>query len=477
MLEKARNATSEVTVWVIINLRKARLPHFYLRAMKLRKNVLQPLRLETPAFAAEPTEFPDIIRQGFVSSGFSNLLRFDERPAALLTDYTEHRQKSTAGNLFRTANRIQASVDSVVVLSLGNSGLGAKAIAQACTQPYWNYLSRADRGSKPRMFFIDDRSDNDTIQGLLHLLGHHRPANSNFDPDKWALMVLASEPTLSPQSQRSVTKSETGWQLEAMLSALDRHVANDASAMSQRLMAVAPQSGFIAKRLSTYGEYDFFASYDEPPAMQCLGPLGLLPATVLGINIMELLAGASWMSQHFHKAPPAENLIFRLVDWLSTFEAASANPSHIHIWNPGMQGCYNWYRDLQRAMVPFAASPRNADTSIFPLPQNVLAPRGILESGEIHVLIERPRFDPIAFDHPDNAQQRFQGKIEHPSLANRPLGTAAAEIRLAELDELHLGQWMQWVLLLAASSKLIGLSPPEANVSPFDTEYGLEMTT
>jgi glucose-6-phosphate isomerase len=456
--------------------------------MKLRRNVLQPLRMEFhqhPSVAISPSSvhardydlISETLRHAFSSSTESRLLQFFSRPQDILKEYSTQRDSSIAGNLFRTANRIQASVDCVVVLSRDQAALGAKAITQACCQPFWNHLSRADRGSKPRMFFIDDSSDNDTIQALLHMLGCHRPTTSNFDPDRWALLVLDSNHGSSnneqsdehqpDEKQQSGEKSEKWWQLQAMLSALSKHVANDESEMRQRLMAVIPATGSIAKTLSVYGDYDFFASSDEPAPFQCFGPLGLLPATLLGINIMELLAGGSWMAQHFHEATPDENLILRLLLELKACNESSHHPTTLRIGNPGLIAWQEWYRDLQRMSNRFVAASKQRELST-----NKTSQAGSV--GEIHVAVDQPRFDPIELGDAVNLQDRSQGNTEDPFRSTCNRGNTTATLRLAQLDELHTGQLMQFMLLLSASSKLIGVSPPIAADLRFSADRGLE---
>jgi hypothetical protein len=75
--------------------------------------------------------------------------------------------------------------------------------------------------------------------------------------------------------------------------------------------------------------------------------------------------------------------------------------------------------------------------------------------------VDRPRFDPIGFDDTGNSQDRMLENIEDHLRSNCDRGIATATLRLAELDELHTGQLIQFMLLLSASSKLMGLSPPE----------------
>jgi glucose-6-phosphate isomerase len=427
--------------------------------MKLRRNVLQPLRLELDPSPLDQTQIQRTLHDAFASPALAPHLRFDGRPAALLQEYSNQRQDSIAGQLFRTANRIHSTVDSVVVLSLGTSALGAAAIAQACCQPYWNHSSRADRGSKPRVFFLDDRSDTDTVQGMLHLLGSHRPTTSNFDLAPWALVVLAAD-----VQDAEAKLPQEAWQLEVLLSALEKQVGNQASDLNQRVIAVSPKDGSLAKRLRICGECDFFSSLHEPAAAQCFGPLGLLPATLLGVNIMELLAGAAWMSKHFHQAPADENLVVRFMAWLTQDAVPRGQQNRIHIYNPGLQGWSRWYRDLRDGLtIARSENPEPASHSM-------------RTDGEIHVVVERPRFDPIEFGNSDNSQHRLRASIENRIRADREQGRSVAEIRLGELDELHIGQWLQFLLLVTASSRILGVHPPATAIWQVNGEQDSEST-
>jgi hypothetical protein len=237
--------------------------------------------------------------------------------------------------------------------------------------------------------------------------------------------------------------------------------------MRQRLMAVAPLSGSIAKQLSVYGDYDFFVSCDEPAPFQCFGPLGLLPATLLGINIMELLAGASWMSQHFYEASPNENLVLRLLHALVPSNESTTQPTPLRIWNPGLFAWQDWYRDLRQMSDQIKTTSGSSEFS-----KNVSSDSGAI--GEINIIVDRSRFDPIGFDDAGNSQDRLLENIEDHLRSNCDRGIATAILRLAELDELHSGQLMQFMLLLSASSKLMGLSPPATADVRSNAHDGLE---
>lgn len=420
--------------------------------MKLRRNVLQPLRIlidhgaMDPGTKLSPIEDQDRDRIAGLRNALNHWVsqsaeqHVAPRPRALLEQYSRHRSTSPLGHLFRVANRIHSSVDSVVILCRGDAAIGAQAIVEACGQPYWNHLSRAERGSKPRIFFVEEQSDNDSIQGLLHMLGAHRPGSANAEQDGWALLVLGHENETD----------EAMWQLEPLLAALQSSTANDANRFQQRVFAVASPQGPLANRLRAWGSIDRFDAYDEAAHLQCFGLLGLLPAALVGINIMELLAGASWMTDHFGQAPPEENLILRYMLWKLRCAQVGMPSETIRIWNPGLTAWRRWH-DALAARDAFAHLPRQSHTM-----------------GEVSIVIERPKFDPIGLDPAGNAPDRVRARMERYHQSLKAKGQTVVEIQLAELDELHVGQLMQFMLLVSASSRMKWSGEQDSTCKNFD---------
>ena len=78
---------------------------------------------------------------------------FTELPERLLDAYHSDRANSELNHILETASRIKEAVDRVVVLGIGGSYMGARALMECCCQPYFNEFSRAERGSRPRMYF------------------------------------------------------------------------------------------------------------------------------------------------------------------------------------------------------------------------------------------------------------------------------------------------------------------------------------
>ena len=95
---------------------------------------------------------------------------FVDLPQRLLTDYEMHRGDSELGQILATASRLREAVDRVVVLGIGGSYMGARALMDACCHPYHNELDRGRRGGTPRLYFEGNNVDNDAMRGLLDLL-------------------------------------------------------------------------------------------------------------------------------------------------------------------------------------------------------------------------------------------------------------------------------------------------------------------
>ena len=110
---------------------------------------------------------------------------FHELPERILDQYRSQGTESELGQILATADRLKQAVDRVVVLGIGGSYMGARALMESCCQPYYNEYSRAERGGRPRIYFEGNNVDNDWSQGLLHLL------RTQTDDLPWAIVVIS----------------------------------------------------------------------------------------------------------------------------------------------------------------------------------------------------------------------------------------------------------------------------------------------
>jgi glucose-6-phosphate isomerase len=197
------------------------------------------------------------------------------RPSRMLAwTRLPYSQKTVVADILRTAARVRRKFDNFVVLGIGGSALGPIAVHDALAHPFYNLVSREERGGGPRLF-VEDNVDPERMKALLAML----------DITKTCFNVITkSGSTSETMSQflivRDLLRSAVGdrWR---------HHVIATTDKKRGSLIRIAQEDS-----LKTFAIPDGVGGrFSE------LSAVGLLPAAVCGIDIEELLAGAAWMDE------------------------------------------------------------------------------------------------------------------------------------------------------------------------------------
>lgn len=108
---------------------------------------------------------------------------FHELPDRLLAEYRSFGERSELGRIRAAANRLSAAVEDVVILGIGGSYMGARALLEACCHPYYNEAPAAARRGRPRIYFEGNNVDNDALADLRELLAKRN--------GKWGIVVIS----------------------------------------------------------------------------------------------------------------------------------------------------------------------------------------------------------------------------------------------------------------------------------------------
>ncbi len=331
-------------------------------------------------------------------------------PRRLLAEYDEERPASRLFAVLAEARRIREACDRLVIAAGGGVGAATQLVVAACCHPFHEQLSRGDRGGRPRLAWVDGRTDNDRLQGLFDLFaapGRPRPRDLL---DRWAL--LAIDPAADPSLLATV---------ELLAERLLAEQASEGGAAVERFVAIAsPGSRLAALAGSQRGARSLAAEPEMFSASGAFSAACLLPAAVAGIDVVQLLKGATAMLVRFAEAPAAANPVF----------ADSA--------------CLHLARGAGRAGRAFAGSGLPlAELSAW---EQCLRPAPVGSAAVVtRLVIEGPRRDrlPLPPALPEAASEA---------------AAPAIEIRLPRLDEHALGQLMQLLILSAAVER--GLERP-----------------
>ncbi len=230
--------------------------------------------------------------------------RFFWLPEEQLAAYEAHREKSELGRIFKVANGMHDEVDSVVVLGIGGSYMGAKAMMDACCDPYHNELTRGNRGSKPRMYFEGNNVDNDASAALLHRLAQGGYGDTPAEKRTAIVVISKSGGTL-----------ETATAFRQFLAALETTLTDQTKDQIGRLVVpVTGESGKLHELAKEIGCEEILSVPDGVGGrFSVLSSVGLMPAAFLGLDCIQLLQGAVAMNEHFKTAPYEDNVVLQYV--------------------------------------------------------------------------------------------------------------------------------------------------------------------
>lgn len=264
-----------------------------------------------------------------------------------LDDYDTRRPASRLFAILSAARRIREGVDRLVIVAGGSIGPATRLLAASCCHPFHDQLPRGERGGRPRLTWLDGRSDNDTLQGLLDVVAPPGGPRPDDLLDRWAIM---------PVDLRSAEPRQTA--IEAVLRArLAAAIGDDTARLAERIVPIAAGPGggrALAERLECPLRFTSEAGLDSAAGVFTAG--GLLPAAVAGIDVVHLLKGAAAMLRRFAEAPVAENPA--VVDGAIAFEAARAGRAtgRLFLGGEAWVSALNAWHAAVRPAVPGAAA-------------------------------------------------------------------------------------------------------------------------
>lgn len=175
----------------------------------------------------------------------------------------------------KIANRIRSDSDALIVIGIGGSYLGARAVIEMLTHPFYNQLPKSKR-SGPEIYFVGHHLCSDYIHGLVELL-----AEKEVSVNVISKSGTTTEPAISFRIIREFMKKKYG------------------ESSKNRIFATTDKKGAL-KRLADEEGYETFTIPDDIGGRySVLTPVGLLPIAVAGIDIDAMMNGAQGASEAY----------------------------------------------------------------------------------------------------------------------------------------------------------------------------------
>jgi glucose-6-phosphate isomerase len=275
--------------------------------------------------------------------------------------------------------------EDVVVLGIGGSGLGAKALRDALLGPFWNDRSDEERDHFPRLHVVDN-PDPFTMSGLFERID---PARTLFN------VISKSGATAETMAQYLIVRDR----VEAAV--------GDEKARGHFLFTTDPASGALRR----IGEAEEIPMLPVPENVggrfSVLSPVGLLPAAVCGIDVDALLAGAAAMEERCRGADLTQNPAGVLAALLHHADTKQGRSIHVLMpYSDRLHSLAFWFQQLWAESLGKARTLSGEPTATGPTPVAALGATD--QHSFLQLLMEGPDDKVVLFveveDHgPDDA--------------------------------------------------------------------------
>ncbi|MEA3508529.1 MAG: glucose-6-phosphate isomerase, partial [Synergistota bacterium] len=192
--------------------------------------------------------------------------------------------------------------DNVIHVGIGGSSLGNIMLSSALKHPFYNGISRRERGGS--RLFVADNADPETTKAIWDMV----------DPAGTAIVVA------SKSGATAETMANFLWFWDRLKAAVgDR-------APQQVLVVTDPEKGVLRQFASETGCSALEVPSDLGGRYSVLSPVGLVTAALQGIDVPALLDGASRMKNGLLEACSTETNMAWILAGISTLHAAAGRP-------------------------------------------------------------------------------------------------------------------------------------------------------
>ncbi|HEY9765656.1 MAG TPA: hypothetical protein V6C82_04800, partial [Chroococcales cyanobacterium] len=231
----------------------------------------------------------------------------------------------------KTADHLAAMSDIHVILGIGGSYLGSRAVIEALLPTYRNETDRTRRHERPRIYFEGNNMDPDAFSALLDLLPKKKPASLS---ETFSLNVVSKsggtvETAVAFRFFHKLAKEVYG-------NDFAKYVVATTDASKGKLRAISDAEGFDT----------FVIPDDVGGRYSVLTPVGLLPSAVAGVNIYSLIAGARYMAERCKDTDLKKNPAYMLAALNHLAYTKGKNVSIMASWCKALEFFGFWHDQL-----------------------------------------------------------------------------------------------------------------------------------
>lgn len=254
-------------------------------------------------------------------------------------DLPEETDEALLNQIQSCANRLERQSEIVVVIGIGGSYLGARAVIEALQHSYKGFCPFSDNHA-PFVTFSGNNISEDNLCELLEVL----------DNKDYSLIVIS----------KSGTTTEPAIAFRILKKHCEDKYGKDWA--KQRIVAITDKAKGALKKLADVEGYETFVIPDNVGGRySVLTPVGLLPIAVAGFDIRQLIAGARAMRQELLAQHKLDDNIAQQYALLRYMLYMNGKKIELMVsYNPKLAFFIEWYKQL------FGESDGKEGKGIFP---------------------------------------------------------------------------------------------------------------
>ena len=239
-------------------------------------------------------------------------------------DLPSNYDKEEFNRVKAAADKIQKNSDILIVIGIGGSYLGARAVIEAARGNFFNDLNKENRKT-PQVYFVGNNISSTYISQLLSII-----EGKDFSINVISKSGTTTEPAIAFRIFKEVIENRYG-----------KEEAKD------RIYITTDRARGALKKLADIEGYETFVIPDDVGGrFSVLTPVGLLPIAVAGIDIEELMSGAEVGRIAYGNEDLSENISYKYAAVRHLLYERGKTTEILVNYEPALQYFGEWYKQL-----------------------------------------------------------------------------------------------------------------------------------
>ncbi len=352
----------------------------------------------------------------------------------------------------KCANKIKKDSEILVVIGIGGSYLGARAVIESLTHTFYNMLNKEQR-KFPQILYVGNNISGTYLEDLIDLIG-----DRDLSVNVISKSGTTTEPAIAFRVFREFLENKYG-----------------VKEARKRIYVTTDKEKGALRKLAKQEGYETFVIPDNVGGRySVLTPVGLLPIQAAGININKLMEGAKIAEEKYSDIDIKYNDCYKYAVIRNILYKQEKNIEILETYEPKMHYIIEWWKQLfgesegkdQKGIYPSGAE---FTTDLHSMGQYIQEGRRCLFETVINIektnstLTINPDDDNLdGLNYISGKTLDFVNKkaMEGTILAHVNGGVPNIKINMDKLDEETIGHLLYFFeLACAMSGKLLGVNP------------------